>query len=41
MRVIHLLLKQTFADLREAWAPVMDVDFEYINSRSTRTSPTS
>jgi flagellar motor switch protein FliM len=32
MRVIHLLLKQTFADLREAWAPVMDVDFEYINS---------
>ena len=26
------LLKQTFADLREAWAPVMDVDFEYINS---------
>ncbi|KAG1087697.1 hypothetical protein G6F40_013663 [Rhizopus arrhizus] len=32
MRVIHLLLKQTFADLREAWAPVLDVDFEYINS---------
>jgi flagellar motor switch protein FliM len=32
MRVIHLLLKQTFADLREAWAPVMDVEFEYINS---------
>ncbi|MCW4455198.1 flagellar motor switch protein FliM [Flavobacterium sp. MXW15] len=32
MRVIQLMLKQTFADLREAWAPVMDVDFEYINS---------
>ena len=32
MRVIHLLLKQTFADLREAWAPVMDVELEYINS---------
>ena len=32
MRVIHLLLKQTFADLVDAWAPVMKVDFEYINS---------
>jgi flagellar motor switch protein FliM len=32
MRVIQLLLKQTFADLVEAWAPVMDVEFEYINS---------
>ncbi|KAF1685611.1 flagellar motor switch protein FliM [Pseudoxanthomonas broegbernensis] len=32
MRVIQLLLKQTFADLSEAWAPVMDVEFEYINS---------
>ena len=32
MRVIQLLLKQTFADLKEAWAPVMEVDFEYINS---------
>ena len=32
MRVIQLMLKQTFADLKEAWAPVMDVDFEYINS---------
>ncbi|MDQ3206448.1 MAG: flagellar motor switch protein FliM [Pseudomonadota bacterium] len=32
MRVIQLLLKQTFADLTEAWAPVMPVEFEYINS---------
>jgi flagellar motor switch protein FliM len=32
MRVIHLMLKQTFTDLHEAWAPVMNVDFEYINS---------
>lgn len=32
MRVIQLLLKQTFADLVEAWAPVMNVEFEYINS---------
>lgn len=32
MRVIQLLLKQTFADLTEAWAPVMPVEFEYLNS---------
>ncbi len=32
MRVIQLMLKQTFADLKEAWAPVMDVEFDYINS---------
>src|SRR6476659_6578287 len=28
MRVIQLLLKQTFADLVDAWAPVMPVEFE-------------
>ena len=32
MRVIQLLLRQTFADLAEAWAPVMPVEFEYVNS---------
>ena len=32
MRVIQLMLKQLFVDLREAWGPVMEVDFEYINS---------
>ena len=32
MRVIQILLKQTFADLTEAWAPVMPVEFEYLNS---------
>ncbi|MCL6618459.1 MAG: flagellar motor switch protein FliM [Thermomonas hydrothermalis] len=32
MRVIQLLLKQTFADFTEAWAPVMQVEFEYLNS---------
>lgn len=32
MRVIQLMLKQTFADLSEAWAPVLDVECEYINS---------
>lgn len=32
MRVIQLLLKQTFADLTDAWAPVLPVEFEYVNS---------
>jgi len=32
MRVIQLMLKQTFSDMREAWGPVMNVDFDYINS---------
>lgn len=32
MRVIQLLLKQTFSDFVEAWAPVMNVEFEYLNS---------
>ena len=32
MRVIQLLLKQTFEDLQEAWAPVLRVEFEYVNS---------
>ena len=32
MRVIQLMLKQAFADLSEAWAPVMHFDFEYTNS---------
>lgn len=32
MRVIQLLLKQTFADFTDAWAPVMNVEFEYMNS---------
>ena len=31
-RVIQMLLNLAFKDLREAWAPVMDVDFEYMNS---------
>ncbi|MEN4903413.1 flagellar motor switch protein FliM [Luteimonas sp. TWI1416] len=32
MRVIQLMLRQTFADMAEAWAPVLDVECEYINS---------
>lgn len=32
MRVIQLMLKQTFADLAEAWSPVLDVECEYVSS---------
>lgn len=32
MRVIQMLLQQVFKDLKEAWTPVMKVDFEYMNS---------
>jgi flagellar motor switch protein FliM len=32
MRVIQLLLHQVFADLTEAWAPAMSLEFEYLNS---------
>lgn len=34
MRVIHLLLKQIFADLAEAWALAMPLEFEYLNSET-------
>ena len=30
-RVIQMLMELAFKDMRDAWAPVMDVDFEYIN----------
>jgi flagellar motor switch protein FliM len=32
VRVIQMILDQAFADLRESWAPVMKVEFEYMNS---------
>lgn len=32
MRVIRMLLDLIFNDLKEAWRPVLDVDFEYLNS---------
>ena len=32
LRVIQMLLQVVFRDLKEAWAPVMKVDFEYQNS---------
>ncbi len=31
-RIIQLLLDQAFVDLREAWSPVMKVEFEYMDS---------
>lgn len=31
-RVIQMMLQLAFRDLHEAWAPVMEVDFDYINS---------
>jgi flagellar motor switch protein FliM len=31
-RIIQLLLEQAFVDLREAWSPVMKVEFEYMDS---------
>ena len=30
-RIIHMLMELAFSDLTKAWAPVMDVDFEYLN----------
>ena len=31
-RVIQLILELLFKDLKEAWKPVMDLDFKYLNS---------
>ena len=31
-RIISILLEQAFIDLKDAWHPVMDVDFEYLDS---------
>ncbi len=32
MRIIKLILDLIFKDLKEAWKPVLDVDFDYLNS---------
>jgi len=32
MRIIRLIIEMIFKDLNEAWRPVMDIEFEYINS---------
>lgn len=31
-RIIQIVLEHAFSDLREAWAPVMPVEFEYLSS---------
>jgi flagellar motor switch protein FliM len=31
LRVINMILEMCFIDLKEAWSPVMDVNFEYIH----------
>lgn len=31
-RVIMMMLEQAFGDLKKAWAPVMPIEFEYVNS---------
>jgi len=32
LRVIQLLIRQAFTDLREAWSPVLPLEFEYLQS---------
>jgi flagellar motor switch protein FliM len=32
MRIIRLIIDLLFKDLKEAWKPVMDIEFEYMNS---------
>jgi flagellar motor switch protein FliM len=32
MRVVQMLLKSAFRDLKEAWLPVITLDFEFVNS---------
>ncbi len=31
-RIIHMLLRSVFADLRDAWAPVANIELEYLQS---------
>ena len=32
LRIVQMVLKQAFIDLKEAWAPVFEIDFEYLGS---------
>ncbi|MBL4681178.1 MAG: flagellar motor switch protein FliM [Pseudomonadales bacterium] len=32
LRVVQLVLKQVFSDMKDAWANIMPVDFEYVSS---------
>src|SRR3546814_21139096 len=36
MRVIQLLLRQVFADLQEAWSPVLGLAFDYLSRSAER-----
>jgi flagellar motor switch protein FliM len=31
-RIIHMILHRVFEDMREAWSPVLPIEFEYLNS---------
>ncbi|TXR53411.1 flagellar motor switch protein FliM [Reinekea thalattae] len=32
IRVVQMVLSQVFVDMKEAWAPVLDIEFEYVSS---------
>ena len=32
MRVVHMFLRSAFADMKEAWQPIANIDVEYLNS---------
>src|SRR3954447_6450813 len=32
MRVVHMLLRSAFTDMKEAWTPIAQIDVEYLNS---------
>lgn len=34
LRLVRLILQSAFADLREAWKPITQVDFEYVDSEA-------
>lgn len=34
MQIIHMLLAQVFAGMKDAWTPVMSIDMEYMNSET-------
>jgi flagellar motor switch protein FliM len=32
MRVVHMLLRSAFSDMKEAWSPIAQIEVEYLNS---------
>ncbi len=32
MRIVHMLLRSAFSDMKEAWTPIANIDVEYLNS---------